>query len=249
MIQDFAKTAKRDENLEAGRTECPVASAEGAKLILASGSPRRRELLGALGIAFETIAADIDESAMPDEAPEALACRLSLEKAQVISRAFPEATVIGADTIVVLDQLVLGKPRSETEAIAMLKALRGRRHEVLSAVTLCRGALPLLQRLNRSYVWMRTYSDEEIAQYVASGDPLDKAGAYAIQHEGFRPVARWEGCYASIVGLPLGEVAALLRKAGWHIAVSVPDACRQVTGKPCCQQGEDSASDRTKQNR
>ena len=205
------------------------------QLILASRSPRRRELLSALGIAFASIVADIDESVIPCETPEALVCRLSFEKARAVANAFPEATVLGADTIVVFNQTVLGKPRSEAEAIAMLKTLRGHRHEVLTAVTLCQGTLPPLQRLNRSHVWMRAYSDEEIIQYVASGDPLDKAGAYAIQHEQFQPVVRWEGCYASIVGLPLGEVAVLLRQIGWHVATQVSEACRRVTGKPCCQ--------------
>ncbi len=227
---------------ESGVTQAGGAAGVRPRLILASGSPRRRELLSALGIAFESIPADVDESALSGETPEMLVCRLSLEKARAVAGVFPEATVIGADTIVVLDQAVLGKPRSETEAVAMLKALRGRRHEVLSAVALCQGASPpwlpaaAEVRLNRSHVWMRVYSDEEIAQYVASGDPLDKAGAYAVQHERFRPVARWEGCYAGIVGLPLGEMAALLRRAGWHVAVQVSDVCRRVTGRPCCQQ-------------
>jgi septum formation protein len=221
--------------LQAEEHLASMGSAACTQLILASRSPRRRELLSALGIAFASIAADIDESAIPYETPEALVCRLSFEKARAVSNAFPEATVLGADTIVVFNQTVLGKPRSEAEAITMLKALRGHKHEVLTAVTLCQGTLPPLQRLNRSYVWMRAYSDEEIFQYVASGDPLDKAGAYAIQHGQFQPVVRWEGCYASIVGLPLVEVAVLLRQIGWHLAIQVSEACQRVTGKPCCQ--------------
>ncbi len=159
-----------------------------AELILASASPRRSELLAALGLPFRCVPASIDEASAPQEAPEALCCRLSLEKAQAILRDFPDATVIGADTIVVLDGMILGKPTSPADAIAMLRALRGRPHEVLSAVSVCQTGAPPRQHLERSKVWMRAYTEAEIQAYVASGDPLDKAGAYAIQHPGFHPV-------------------------------------------------------------
>ncbi len=206
------------------------------ELILASASPRRRELLAALGLPFRCITANVDETPIPDEPPEALALRLSLAKARAIASAFSQATIIGADTIVVLDGRILGKPATPEEATAMLKALRGRMHEVLSAVTIYRKGRPPLQALTRSRIWMRAYSDAEIAAYVASGDPMDKAGAYAIQHPQFRPAERWEGCYASIMGLPLAEVAALLRKAGWTIPHPIAPACRRVIQAPCCQE-------------
>jgi MAF protein len=167
--------------------------------------------------------------------------RLSSAKAQAAARAFPKATVIGADTIVVLDGMVLGKPSTAEEAVTMLRALRGRAHEVLSAVTLCQGDRRSLQCLNRSRVWMRAYSDEESAAYVASGDPLDKAGAYAIQHPWFRPATRWEGCYASVMGLPLADVAALLKQAGWEVPVPVAQACRSEIEMTCCQEQESSS--------
>ncbi|MCD6291390.1 MAG: septum formation protein Maf [Anaerolineae bacterium] len=208
----------------------------GGELILASASPRRRTLLAALGLAFQCVPAKIDESPASGERPEDLVRRLSLAKAQAVARSYPGATVIGADTIVVLDDAVLGKPATPERAMAMLQALRGRAHEVLTAVSVCRGREEPLQRLNRSRIWMRTYTDEEIAAYVASRDPLDKAGAYAIQHPGFRPVERWEGCYASIVGLPLADVAELLQRLGWRIPTSVAQACHGVTGVPCCQE-------------
>ncbi len=209
-----------------------------AELILASASPRRSELLAALGLPFRCVPASIDEASAPQEAPEALCCRLSLEKAQAILRDFPDATVIGADTIVVLDGMILGKPASPADAIAMLRALRGRPHEVLSAVSVCQTGAPPRQHLERSKVWMRAYTEAEIQAYVASGDPLDKAGAYAIQHPGFHPVARWEGCYASIVGLPLAAIARLLVHAGWRSPVAAAEACRRVTGVACCQLAE-----------
>ncbi len=205
-------------------------------LILASASPRRRELLAALGIPFRCQAAAIDETPRPGEAPEELVRRLSLEKARAVARTAPEAHVLGADTIVVHEGAILGKPASPEEAKAMLRALRAGAHEVLSAITLWRGREPPLQRLSRSVVWMRAYSDEEIADYVASGDPLDKAGAYAIQHPRFQPVSRWEGCYAGIMGLPLAEVAALLREAGWPLPEAIAPRCRAAIQGPCCQE-------------
>lgn len=209
-----------------------------AELILASVSPRRSELLAALRLPFRCVPAAIDEASTPQEAPEALCCRLSLAKAQAISRDFPDATVIGADTIVVLDGTILGKPSSSADAVAMLWALRGRPHDVLSAVSVCQAGAPPRQHLERSRVWMRAYTEAEIQAYVATGDPLDKAGAYAIQHPGFHPVARWEGCYASIVGLPLAAVARLLAQAGWRSPVRVAEACDRATGVTCCQLAE-----------
>lgn len=190
-------------------------------IVLASASPRRRQLLGALGLTFEIIPAEVDESPLPLEAPHTLACRLALEKALKVAPHFPGALIIAADTLVVLEGQILGKPASPEEAAVMLKCLRGRRHLVDSGLALLwpsqnrRGAW-----LAETPVWMRSYSDEEIRRYVATGDPLDKAGAYAVQHEGFAPVERLEGCYANVVGLPLCHLYRIL--AAWGLTPPRP---------------------------
>ncbi len=164
-----------------------------ACLVLASQSPRRRQLLAALGLTFALDAADVDETPLPGEAPDALACRLCRAKAAAVTKRHPGATILAADTMVALDGLLLGKPADEFEATAMLRRLRGRTHQVYTAVCVAHeGALSA--RLSVSDVTMRAYSDAEIAAYVATGDPLDKAGAYAIQHPLFSPVAAWDGC-------------------------------------------------------
>jgi MAF protein len=140
--------------------------------------------------------------------------------------------VLAADTVVALDGALLGKPADAEEAMAMLRALRGRVHQVHTAVSLARGD-QVATKLSTSNVWMREYGDDEIATYVATGDPLDKAGAYAIQHPDFAPVAHWAGCYAGIVGLPLGAVAELLRQAGIAIPADVAAVCEEMSGH-CC---------------
>lgn len=209
-------------------------------LILASTSPRRRELLAALGLHFAIATAAIDEMPLAGETPEALVVRLSRSKALAVAGGLhftpqenkPQPPVLAADTVVALDGALLGKPADAAEATAMLRALRGRVHQVHTAVSLAhRGRL--VTRLSTSNVWMRQYSDEEIAAYVATGDPLDKAGAYAIQHPDFAPVARWEGCYAAIVGLPLGVVAELLADAGIVIPADVAAVCEEMSDR-CC---------------
>lgn len=195
-------------------------------LILASSSPRRRELLASLGVQYEIIKPDVDETPLVGEAPLALVRRLSEEKALAAARQLQTRQfVLAADTIVILaaDTLgvdeggdVLGKPASADEARAMLRALRGRAHLVCTAFTLLRADAPhnVHTQVVTTRVHMRDYTDDEIEAYIATGDPFDKAGSYAIQHETFQPVARIEGSYSNVVGLPTDEVGAALRQWG-----------------------------------
>jgi septum formation protein len=221
--------------------------------ILASASPRRRELLAHMGLPFRVVlpenGAGVDETPRPGETPAELVQRLSQVKAQAVAASLPQfyprdelapiPVIIAADTEVVLAGQILGKPATPAEAVEMLKALRAHSyHEVCSGVTVAtpaNAAWKLVTRLHRSQVWMRAYSDAEIESYVASGDPLDKAGAYAIQHERFAPVARLDGCFASVMGLPLGELAAALSQFGIILA-EIASLCRSYSGWPCCQQ-------------
>lgn len=187
-------------------------------LVLASGSPRRRELLARAGVPFEVRPADLDEDAHPGETPRALAARLAHEKAEAVARAIgpvPARLVLGADTIVVLDGDVLGKPIDATDAERLLGRLVGRAHRVLTAVALVESAtLARWSALVESHVLMRAAAPGEIRRYVATGEPLDKAGAYAAQGEGRRFIERIEGSETNVIGLPLDETLALLREAG-----------------------------------
>ncbi len=204
-----------------------------SQLILASASPRRRQLLACLGLDFGCEHADIDETPRPGESPIAHARRLALTKAGVVAARRPEAIVLAADTVVVREEQILGKPADADEARQMLRALRSRPHEVISAVAMAAsGRTEAVEHISR--VWMRAYTDAEIEAYIATGDPLDKAGAYAIQHPDFRPVARFEGCFASIMGLPLGLVADLLTLYGLYPNPTWPIACHAITGQ-CCR--------------
>ncbi len=195
--------------------------------ILASGSPRRRELLESLGIAFTIVKPDIDETQRADERPLDYVRRLSVEKAHAVARqvqapavvlAADTIVILAADTIGVMDGDILGKPADADEARSMLRRLRGRPHVVVTALTLLtlNGSEPPAQitRLTESHVHMRDYSDAEIEAYIATGDPFDKAGSYAIQHEGFHPVARVNGSTSNVVGLPLETLRAMLDEAG-----------------------------------
>jgi septum formation protein len=186
-------------------------------VILASSSPRRRELLSSAGVGFEVVTPDVPEERLPGEAPEAFARRVAIAKAERVAQRVggePRRIVIGADTIVVLDGEVLGKPRDACEARSHLRRLAGRRHRVLTAIAVIDSAtLELRAALVESGVAMREASDDEIASYVATGEPLDKAGAYAAQGEGRRFVAEIEGSETNVIGLPLEEALALLREA------------------------------------
>lgn len=180
-------------------------------LVLASASPRRRELLALLGLTFEVAAADIDESWRNGEAPAAHAERLAREKAAAVAR--PQAAVVAADTIVVIDGAILGKPRDAADAAAMLRALSGRGHTVHTAVAVAyRGREASL--VESTQVWFRPLDERTIAEYVATGEPLDKAGAYGIQGYGAVLVERIAGDYFTVMGLGLGRMVELLREVG-----------------------------------
>lgn len=203
------------------------------RLVLASGSPRRRELLSLLGLRFVIKAAGVDESPLDGEAPRDLVRRVSQAKAQAVD-AHPDELVVAADTVVVLDGRVLGKPADAEDAARMLRDLRGLTHAVLSGISVWHPATGrLAYELGESAVWMRGYSDAEIARYVASGDPLDKAGAYAIQHPGFDPVDRVEGCWLSVVGLPLCHLVRALDRFGVDVPAGVPGLCRAFGQQAC----------------
>ncbi len=217
-------------------------------IVLASASERRRELFALLGLPFEVRPVTLDEMARPGESAVHLAARLSASKAAVARQqlvysglADSYSLVIGADTVVALRDQIFGKPRDAAEAIAMLRQLRGQMHTVHSAVAIVEVASGrAVIHIDTSRVWMRSYSDAEIAIYVTSGDPLDKAGAYAIQHAGFHPVERLEGCFSGVVGLPLATLARGLAHFGVHLdlADEVASVCRAWTGHACCLNGD-----------
>jgi len=186
----------------------------GAVLILASSSPRRQELLRQTGIAFEVQAPHINEDQFPGEPPLEYAMRLSREKAQTVSRQQPQSPVLGADTIVVADGEVLGKPRDSADAIRMLRLLSARMHEVSTAISLVVPGRETDTRSRTTQVYFRKLMEDEIQQYVAGGEPMDKAGAYAIQGGAARWADRIEGEYSNVVGLPLSLVTEMLRTNG-----------------------------------
>ncbi len=188
-----------------------------APLILASASPRRADLLQRFGLAFDIEPAAIDEQALPGESGVALIRRVAQEKAQAIQASRPNSYLLGSDTGVLLDQRFMGKPESSDEACEMLEALSGRSHEVSSAVCLITPTGDIFEAFATTSVWFSTLPRAWIEAYVASGDPMDKAGAYAIQNEAGLFVSRIEGSYSNVVGLPLYETGQLLRRAGlWH---------------------------------
>lgn len=180
-------------------------------LILASSSPRRRELLREAGIPIEVHAAHVREERIVGEAPAEYACRLAQEKALAVAREFPGKYVLGADTIVVVAGQVLEKPRDAEDAARMLRLLSGREHQVTTGVSLIDPDGNIDTRSSTSCVYFRKLEDVEIHRYVASGEPMDKAGAYAIQGGAARWVVRVEGEYSNVVGLPLSLVKELLR--------------------------------------
>ncbi len=239
-------------------------------LVLASGSPRRKELIQCLDLPFSVVSpkrrhssetgwVEIDETPLPDESPGAMVQRLSRLKAEAVVAHLPDLLpadlpgnlpiILAADTTVVLDNEILGKPENPADARRMLQRLRAESHFVYTGYTVAvpaqtMTALPnlatpqqtiFLTRLHYSEVWLRAYTDAEIDAYIAGGSPLDKAGAYGIQDDPFAPVARLNGCFASVMGLPLGDVAATLAELG----LSLPDIgplCSQLTGTSCCQE-------------
>jgi len=183
------------------------------RIVLASSSPRRRELLALIGIAHVVSPADIDETVLPGEQPAAHAERLARGKAGVIAAREPNAVVIGADTIVVVDGDILGKPRDEAQAAVMLRRLSGRPHVVHTAVAVARGER-VVSGVESVDVRFRALSDDEISRYIATREPMDKAGAYGIQGYGATIVDRIDGDYFAVMGLALGRMVRLLASVG-----------------------------------
>lgn len=211
------------------------------QIILASGSPRRQQFLRELGLPFVVQVANIDETPQPAEAPIALALRLATTKARAVAARLDMAgndyVIIAADTVVALGKELLGKPVDDGDATQMLTALRDRPHEVHTGISVLRWPDGEQQScVNTTQVQMRNYCDSEIAAYVATGDPLDKAGAYAIQHPDFAPVCALDGCMAGVIGLPLGDLRSLLKTVGVEITAAIPPVCRRQTVFACCQE-------------
>jgi septum formation protein len=179
-------------------------------LLLASKSPRRREILESAGIPFEVRPPDVLESRYAEEPAEDYVRRLAREKAEAV-RASPEDVVLGADTVVALDQQLLEKPKDAGDARRMLRLLSGRDHVVITGVCV-RSAHRVVVDLERTIVQFTPLSEEEIERYVASGEPMDKAGAYAIQGLASKFIVRVEGCYFNVVGLPVAKVYRILRE-------------------------------------
>jgi len=184
------------------------------ELILASSSPRRQELLRGIGIPFQVHAANINEDQMGGEAPIAYALRVAQEKAQAVAVHYPQSYVLGADTIVVVDDEVLGKPRNRDDAARMLRLLSGRGHEVTTAVSVVAPGTLAETRASTTKVYFREIAEDEIQRYVAGGEPMDKAGAYAIQGGASRWTDRIEGEFSNVVGLPLSLVTEMLITTG-----------------------------------
>lgn len=185
-------------------------------LVLASASPRRQELLQRAGISFSVQPAGIAETLLPDEAPRPFAERLAQEKAAAVLAQRPKDVVLGADTIVVVDDEVMGKPKDAHDAIRMLRMLSGRSHQVITGVCLA-GAVPhdfVDARSETTTVTMSELTDEDIRVYVQTEEPMDKAGAYAIQGRASRWITRIEGDYFNVVGLPVTLVCRMLREHG-----------------------------------
>jgi septum formation protein len=209
----------------------------GPGLVLASASPRRRELLAHLGLPLSVVPGDVEETLVPHLSIPVAVAELAERKARAVASRLGSGLVVGADTVVVLDQMVLGKPRDAADAERMLRDLRGRTHEVITGVAVVDAATGRGERSAVvSTLRMRDASDAEIAAYVATGEPLDKAGSYAVQGAGGALVTAVEGCYANVVGLPLCETAVLLARQGIVIAGQQP-VCRLPSGAPCPRLG------------
>ena len=187
------------------------------RLILASGSPRRAEILQSVGLPFIVLSSAVDETPIPGETAQEMVRRLAAAKAELVAqRAIGPAIIVAADTVVTLDNTIFGKPRTTEDARQMLEKLAGRTHSVITGVALIR--LPDVERREFheiTHVQFGPLDDEEITRYLASGEPFDKAGAYAIQGRAGRYITRIEGCYYNVVGLPLARLCAALADLGW----------------------------------
>jgi len=204
-------------------------------LVLASTSPRRRQLLALGGWHFDVSAADIDESLLDGETPKEYVLRLAQAKALAVKdKVNRESIIIGSDTTVVDGNSMLGKPVDADDAERILGQLRGRTHQVYTGIAVYRVEDDrMFTDLSVTDVPMRNYSDDEIKAYVATGDPMDKAGAYAIQHPEFNPVESMQGCYAGVMGLPMCHVLRTLQKFEISPNADVPSACQSLLNYHC----------------
>jgi septum formation protein len=193
------------------------------RLILASGSPRRAELLRAAGYVFDVLPVEVDERAQPGERPEGYVQRLATAKATaarpLVTGAADDCLILGADTSVVIDGAILGKPANDDDARSMLRRLSGRAHDVVTGVTICCGPHET-SRIERTLVWFRRLSEAQIDWYISSGEGRDKAGAYAIQGLASRLIPRIDGSYSNVVGLPVHAVAELFDAFGFRALAS-----------------------------
>jgi septum formation protein len=193
----------------------PSNNAGNKAVILASNSPRRKELMRQIGLDFGVDPADVDESILAGETPEGYAVRVALDKARVASARAETGIVIAADTIVVLDGEILGKPADPADAERMLKLLSGKVHRVITGLVVMDAATGKVRTgTSITRVWFRSLAMQEIISYVATGEPLDKAGAYGIQERGALLVDKIDGCYFNVVGLPLSLLGELLHSFG-----------------------------------
>jgi septum formation protein len=204
-------------------------------LILASQSPRRKQLLEWTGWSFEIIPASNVENVRPGEAPLDYVRRMSSEKAAaIVSQIKGNGIVLAADTVVVLDGKILGKPESNDQANEFLRELRGKIHFVSTSIFIedpeTKG---IEQEICTSQVKMREYTEREMQTYIATGDPQDKAGAYAVQHKGFHPVQNFRGCLANVMGLPLCHLVRTMAKLGVYPPQDVPFACQKNLDYDC----------------
>jgi len=203
------------------------------ELILASNSPRRRQLLGLIGLDFRVRPADVDETPLAAEPAQEYVRRLAASKARFVGLPpSPDSLVVAADTTVVDGNQILGKPVDNEDAARILRQLKGRYHQVYTAVAVMWQGEVLVTCCSTD-VPMRNYSDAEMQAYIESGDPLDKAGAYAIQNLGFHPVENLQGCYANVVGLPLCHLVNAIRKFAIDLAVDIPLVCQSSFEYKC----------------
>ena len=204
-------------------------------MVLASNSPRRRELLALGSWMFNIRPADVDESQRPGEAPGTYVLRLAESKARACAAsAHEDLIILAADTAVVDGDAILGKPEDMAEAEIMLRRLRGHTHQVYTGIAILRASdRKLVTDLCATDVPMRAYSDDELRAYIATGDPLDKAGAYAIQHSKFHPVEALNGCFASVMGLPLCHLMRGLRQLDIFPRTDLPAECQSSLNYTC----------------
>ncbi len=213
-----------------------------SRIVLASASPRRRELLAGMALDFEVIPANVPEDPLPGENPTELVQRLSRAKAEKVASGIDQGIVIGADSMVVHDGEAIGKPVDEDDARRMLRRLRGTQHQVFTGITVIDAASGRKSTESMaSDITLRSFTEEEMEDSIASGTPMDKAGAYAVQDQVFRPAQSWEGCYTNIVGLPLCRLLEMAAKLGYPLPTAksgdIPPGC----GPDCSFLGSDAA--------